>query len=52
MAKGDVKKTVISKWAKAASTGERLQQVVYKTEIGTRKGKVKYSSKTKHERIS
>lgn len=55
MAKGDVKKKVISKWAKGApsGTGEKLQQVVYKTEVGkNKKGKAIVRSQTKHERIS
>lgn len=46
MAKGDVKKQIISK-------GKTLQQSVYKTEVGkNKKGKVIFRSETKHERIS
>ena len=55
MAKGDVKKQVISKWAKGTQDVAKgtLQQVVYKTEVGkNRKGKTILRSQTKHERIS
>lgn len=54
MAKGDVTKKVISKWAKQPHNESRpLQQVVYKTELGkNKKGKTVYSSQTRHERIS
>lgn len=55
MTKGDVKKQVISKWVKAPVRGatEKLQQVVYKTELGKNgKGEIIFRSQTKHERIS
>jgi hypothetical protein len=54
MAKGDVKKQVISKWSKPSGTGAHgLSEVVHKTEVGkNKKGKVIYRSQTKHERIS
>lgn len=58
MAKGDVKKQVISKWAKGYKVPgtndviDRLGQVVWKTEIGkNRKGKPKFMSQTIHERV-
>lgn len=48
----DVKKVTISKWAKAGVNGESLKMVVIKTPIGkNKKGKVVYSSQTKHERV-
>lgn len=43
------KKIVISKWAKANSQGQMLQQVVIKTPTGKKKnGKQAYTSQTKH----
>lgn len=58
MAKTEVKRNVISKWAKGYKDRDgviipKLAQVVYKQEIGkNRKGKTIYDSITKHERIS
>lgn len=54
MAKGDVTKKVISKWERAPVNAPhtKLQQVVYKTEVGkNKKGKVIFRTQTKHERI-
>lgn len=53
MANRDLKKKVISKWAKASPDGSKLQQVVYtQVEGKNKKGKEVRSSMTKHERIS
>jgi len=57
MSKGETTKKVISKWNRTQIVNDRgerdrLQQVVYKTEIGkNKKGKTIFSSKTRHERV-
>ena len=51
---GDTERHIISTSAKKISTStgmKKTQQVVYKTALGKVKGKMKYSSKTKHEPV-